>query len=166
MLNAHVAVARVSRSQNALIVPCSDAASHYQPEEPRQAPIRLVLRFRTSTNQTSDTRRLRCNDLSCARKAEISLSKSRGDRNFEKRRTGENLKKGHGENPHQVLQPHRHVPNEPGQWVHNVGARVSKRGRLWKTHLFQVRKHWGFSKMGSEILSQNRIYRCSPLRVT
>ena len=25
---------------------------------------------------------------------------------------------------------------------------------------------WGFSKMGSENLSQNRIYRCAPLRVT
>ena len=25
---------------------------------------------------------------------------------------------------------------------------------------------WGFSKMGSEKLSQNRVYRCAPLRVT
>ena len=47
-------------------------------------------------------------------------------------------------------------------------TKQSDRGEKLKSsnHKKSKKTAWGFSKMGSETLSQNRIYRCAPLRVT
>ena len=70
----------------------------------------------------------------------------------------------------------RTAPWAPGRGKSEAHTR---RDRLAAAELFQTKTKmkreiemrskkgaWGFRKMGSENLSRNRIYRCSPLRVT
>ena len=100
MPNAHVAVAR----QSVLIVPCSGGAALHQLKEPRQAPIPAHIRPQVPHEHQPDDRHGVCAAMTgraenAARKAEISLSRSRRDRDAGRGRTGASgdLKKGHGE---------------------------------------------------------------------
>ena len=53
--------------------------------------------------------------------------------------------------------------------VQHYGHLLAGHTQVWSILLYTQESKkgaWGFSRMGSENLSQNRIYRCSPLRVT